>query len=147
MDVASGSHGLAHSDRLPSWQEKLPHRTLGRASVTHKAMFSVRLTPVTGHCSRHPQCVTFIFFSFLIFVVIFFFPIILARDCVGGKASCLSWTPSASQRWEMLNLHPKSCKVCTQDVTMCGWKCSGSGLANSEGGGLILCFRPWKMPA
>ena len=28
----------------------------------------------------------------------FFWPVILARDCVGGKASCLSLTPSASQR-------------------------------------------------
>lgn len=97
MNVASGSPRLAHWDRLPSWQEKLPH-TLAQPSVTRKAVFSVRLTPVTGHCSRHPQCVTFTFFSFLIFLVIFFFSITSARDCVGGKASCLSLTPSASQR-------------------------------------------------
>lgn len=39
----------------PSWQEKLPH-TLAQPSVTLKAVFSVCLTPVTGHCSRSPQC-------------------------------------------------------------------------------------------
>ena len=50
-----------------------------------------------------------------------FFPVNLARNRVGGKASSLSLTPLARQRGGRVgNLHPKFCKVCTWGVTTCG---------------------------